>query len=238
MEAIFQNNTSCYISGEVIAHTKKLPLEILLHGIIVADKDVSSKDLIPWKHLTCWQCFEALVNSRIAVGVYVAVASIVVGTIVFSISLFPIRAIGVLVESNIHLEHIDISVVPLGVHWVHVVTHAAERVLECSLIHLDIIHFEIQVHEAKIDVIHPWLIVVVGHLIPLLDLRDGVHPRVVKVVHPLALGFGDLSELGGHERPLAVLHDLWLSTELISKMPQVVHSSIFSVTRGGPSIRT
>uniref|UniRef100_A0A0A9CTI3 Uncharacterized protein n=1 Tax=Arundo donax TaxID=35708 RepID=A0A0A9CTI3_ARUDO len=67
---------------------------------------------------------------------------------------------------------------------------------------------------------------VIGHLIPLFGIRDCVHPHIIEVVHPLALGLGDLSQLRRHERPLAVLHYLWLPAELISKMPQVVHSSL------------
>jgi NADH:ubiquinone oxidoreductase subunit K len=203
-----------------MARTKKLPLEILLHGIIVADKDVPTKDFIPRKHLTRWQCLEALVNSRVVVSV--AVASIVVTATVLSICLFSIGAVGVLVDPNVHLECIDIGIVSFGVHLVHVVGHVAERVLHGSLIHFEIVHLKVQVHEAKVEVVHPTITMVVGHL----DIRNSVHPAVVEIIHPLTLCPGDLGELGRHERPLTVLHQRRLAPELISQMPQVVHSCL------------
>jgi hypothetical protein len=194
-----------------VARTKKLPLEILLHGIIVADKDVPTEDLIPWKHLTRWQRLEALVNSR------VAVVSIVGTATVLSICIFSIGAVGVLVDPNVRLECIDIA--SFGVHLVHVVGHVAERVLHGSLIHIEIVHLKVQ--EATVKVVHPAAItVVVGHL----DIRNSGHPAIVEAIHPLTLCPGDLGELGRHERPLTVLHQLWLAPELISQMPQVVHS--------------
>jgi hypothetical protein len=54
--------------------TKKLSLQIFLHGVIVTDKDISSKHLVPWKRLCGWQGLEPFVHCIVVVVINVVIA--------------------------------------------------------------------------------------------------------------------------------------------------------------------
>lgn len=62
--------------------TKQLPLEILLHGVVVANEDVASKNLVPWQHLCRWQCLETLIGICIVAVIAAVVIVIVAATAV------------------------------------------------------------------------------------------------------------------------------------------------------------
>lgn len=134
--------------------TKELSLEILLHSIVVAHKDVPTKDLVSGQHLRGRQCLEPLINASNTIP---TVAIVTVGMILVPI-LFPIVSASILVAHDIHLERIDvvIGVVAFRVHRVHIV-HAVPK----GILPHQIVHLEVHVHRGETTIIFKTVVLVV-----------------------------------------------------------------------------
>ena len=224
-------------------HTKKLPFEVLLHSIVVADEYVAPDRLIPRQRLRRRQRLESLVHRPIIVVVIIVV-------VVVSILLLPVTVIIVVVLPIIDMPRVHQG---LGHRLVEVILHhlsiTIEIVVVAAAVAVEAIKVIPKITTAFATVVSIDIVVVVveivveakghhflgsgaepksPHLPPTVvrrggrgGRRRGVDVHVGVGVAPDTVANGEVGEVGGVE------------AELVAELPElsvavVLHSLNFS----------
>ena len=162
-----------------------MAFQVLLHGIIVANKDVAAKNFIPRKRLRCRQSLKPLVNIHIHI-IIIAVLVVVVAQLLVSNNIATVLV-------NLHVAS-TLEVVLLE-NIVHVVVNTA---LHRSFAHaLHILAVQVQHVEVKV------VVVLETKLVGWPELRVGLGE--IEVVHPFPFHPSLLSELGCDSGPFVIL---------------------------------